>query len=610
MISSKLKKKIDKYNIISFDIFDTALFRNTSNNTEVFDIIEKNLNISFSNERKKREDIVKKILNKKSVSIQEIYSDGFFDSKIMNIEIDVEKNILQANKEIQEVYNYALKKRKKVIFISDMYMDEKTLSNILKEKGYKNYYRLFVSSEYNMLKSDGTLFRFVVDTLKCNPKDILHIGDSIKSDFISARKVGLNSFLYKRKKNKKVSNLLERNILNEFCYNNLNNNNYFYKFGYEKYGILLYSFSLWLNSELNKLNIKKVYFLSRDGYILKKAFEFINIDKIPEYLYVSRRSLTVPNLWKDIEFESLENNIIISNYFTIKTFLKRLGLNPNDYKNLLDKYNLKLDNELSKKTFLKNNKLKDFYNEIKKDITHNSKNEYNLLQKYLKQNEFYGNVAIVDIGWHGTMQKKLLDTNINRKININGFYLGQEKIIKNANGFLFNEFDNALNKISIAGSFGFFESLFLANHGSVIKYKEENNKIVPVLDEYEFTNSNTSYDIIKNIQQGAIDFCKDFSKNEYMKNLDFNNAFFDSVRKVCINPSLNDVNNLGQIMFNDTYNEKLIDAKNLLYYVFHLSSFKKDFYKSVWKIGFLKKVFKIKIPFFKIYYKYKRKETD
>ena len=269
---------------------------------------------------------------------------------------------------------------------------------------------------------------------------------------------------------------------------------------------------------------------------------------------------------------------------------------------------MNLKDELNKKSFLDNKNLEEFYNDIKKNIVENSKEEYKLLKEYLNSNSFYGKIAIVDIGWHGTMQKNLSKMTDGSSTNIYGFYLGQEKIIENATGFLFNEFDNPLNKISLAGSFGLFESLFLGNHGSVIKYQYRNNSIDPVLDEYELNNEKQSYEIINNIQNGAIDFCREFSKNKFMEKMNYNETFFEGVRQVCINPSLKDVKNIGQLMFNDTYNQKLVESRSLLYYLFHPSSFKRDFYKSVWKIGFLKRVFKINISYFKFYYNYKSKE--
>ena len=82
---------------------------------------------------------------------------------------------------------------------------------------------------------------YAIKTLKCNSKEILHIGDSFKSDYLEARKKGIDSIYYRRRKNKNISNNLEKNLLNEMTidsndeengdtmpkYNSLYNDNFF-----------------------------------------------------------------------------------------------------------------------------------------------------------------------------------------------------------------------------------------------------------------------------------------------------------------------------------------------------------------------------------------------
>ncbi len=610
-MNQKLKQKIDNKKIVSFDIFDTALIRNIHKPNELFSFIEKYINQeSYSEKRKQLEIITSSKINKKYPNINEMYG-CYYDKSIKDIEIDFEKKILTANKEILEIYNYCIKNNKKVIFTSDMYLTSNILSNILIENGYTYYYKIFVSCEYDAIKGDGSLFDVIIKELNCKPSDILHIGDSLKGDYLNAKKKGIDAFLYKRNKLKKEYGSLEDNIYNEFIFNKNVSGTEGYKYGYNKLGILLYSFSNWLNNQLEKEGINNVFFLSRDGYIMKEIFDKVkNEDIKTKYLYVSRRSLTVPNLWNNLSYDDLANNITMTNFFTIDSFIKRLGLNPNEYSKLKKEANIDDKEEFSGKKYKSDKKLRNFYELIKEDVYNNSKREQELLIKYLKMNNFSGKVAIVDIGWHGTMQKNIEKTCqiANIDIDLKGFYLGQEKIIKKGQGFLFNESDNLKNKIALAGSFGLFESFFLAHHGSVTKYKEVNNKIEPVLAEYEFKDNPEDLIIIDEIQRGAIDFCNDFSKNIYLKCLNYDNKFFSPIFELLTNPNYHDTKYLSNVIFNDTINSKLIENKRIIYYCFHLNTFKKDFLKCTWKMGFIKKVFKVKLPYFKLYYLLKSKE--
>ena len=81
----------------------------------------------------------------------------------------------------------------------------------------------------------------------------------------------------------------------------------YYNFGYHKLGPLLLGFSHWLNNKVREEGIEKIYFFSRDGFIMKQSFDllFRNENIKTFYLEVSRRSLRVPILWKNCTFENL-----------------------------------------------------------------------------------------------------------------------------------------------------------------------------------------------------------------------------------------------------------------------------------------------------------------
>ena len=59
--------------------------------------------------------------------------------------------------------------------------------------------------------------------------------------------------------------------------------------------------------------------------------------------------------------------------------------------------------------------------------------------------------------------------------------------------------------------------------------------------------------------------------------------------------------NLGNIYTENIKVRKLCDCKKLLFYMFHPKSLKQDFLDSEWKVGFMKCLFKIKFPYFKLY---------
>ncbi len=115
-------------------------------------------------------------------------------------------------------------------------------------------------------------------------------------------------------KNKTVSFKTEKKFFISFLQNKnsyIKEKNIYYQYGFNSLGILLFSFSTWLKNNLANKKINKVFFLSRDGFLMKNVFDTIykNDNIETHYLYVSRRSLNVPNLWKHPDFDFLDESV-------------------------------------------------------------------------------------------------------------------------------------------------------------------------------------------------------------------------------------------------------------------------------------------------------------
>lgn len=632
----RIKKEINKYDYVSFDIFDTLINRNVKSPDDVFDLVEFEYNKNktknkIKNFKEKRILAERKGLEetkKESITLDEIYErvdcNKEMQYELKQIELDIEFNIIQKNNFMYQVYEFCKENKKKIIAISDMYLESNILEKLLNKNNIE-VKKCFSSCDYGVTKSSGKLYKKVLEELKIKPNQIIHIGDSFKSDYVKAIQNDINAI---RVKPKKYFRYKERVINNKydkvryngtkiFINNNIINNddNYYYNIGFSKFGILIYGFCKWLHNQIEKKNIKKVYFLSRDGFILKKAYDILYTDEYirPKYLYISRRASRVPTLFLNSEFENLSENINMSNNFNLTTFIRRLGLKREDVETFIKP---EIDKEFSKKEFFKDEKVKEFYEQIKEIVIQNSNKEYEILKKYLIQEEIYGNIAIVDIGWEGTIQKKLNEF-VGGNDKIFGYYFGIHNDIKeNVEGYLFNREDGLEEKNIISASFGLFETLFLANEGSVRKYKINKDRVEPVLEEYEFLDENgielEEIKYVKEIQKGALDFIAKYKEQSYInKYMENSKIYFEELVELLINPTNKDIKKMKDILFNDTVNVKLVESERIYKYI-NLKLFRKDFFKSVWKIGFLKNVLKIKLPYFYFYKKirmfYKGKE--
>ena len=249
------------------------------------------------------------------------------------------------------------------------------------------------------------------------------------------------------------------------------------------------------------------------------------------------------------------------------------------------------------------NNMNDIFEQLKKDIVSVSMAENNNVMGYLNQNEVCGKVAVCDVGWTGTMQRSLCS--VFPESDFRGFYVATT-----------NDY-NQLVKCSYVGDYGvvrpfvhLFENMFLAQHGTTLNYKLIDDEFEPELEEYEYSLEEMR--IFVDIQQGALSFVKYLSNsNSYLKNALKSSVASNSILKLGLKPSMDEINAFENLPYRETQIHRLVEAKNMVYYIFHLKKFKEDFYNSGWKIGFLKKIFKINIPYYKLYCFFTRcKETN
>ena len=402
----------------------------------------------------------------------------------------------------------------------------------------------------------------------------------------------------------------EKNDYNKFNKLKKYTGDYFYDFGYNSFGKFLFGYSNWIAKKIYEFDIDKVFFLSRDGYIMKKAFDLFNYDGIDtHYLEVSRRSLRIPVLYKNNSFNDVINCLPNAKLISIDVFFETIGLKKNKYRSLFEKYGLLYDMSFDSKEIKNNSSLKKFYEEVLiNDVIKNSKEEYENLVKYLKQEKVFGKFAIVDIGWSGSMQRYLCSTldELNIENSIYGFYIGvADYYINNYKinnslkmyGYLF-DFKNSNDPIDYRKPFvGLFETLFLEQDGSVEKYISINNKIISKRMNYEYKIDNKytkDFLNVKNIQKGALDFIKGNYLTLNTADISPFVLFYD-IYSLGINPSMRDVRRFGEFQFEDNGKISYLAKRN------KNVKFKEDFLSSRWKIGFLKRNFLLKLDYAKIF---------
>lgn len=614
--------KIKNYDYISFDIFDTLLKRNVEKPSDIFKYVErfciKRYGVAYENFSEKRINAEKKAReNREEVTINDIYKQlqTLYPKDelvvILREELNLEYNFCTANTPIKMVYDYCQKNNKKVEIVSDIYMPKVQIEKMLRKNGINNWDNLFISSEFNKTKATGALFDVVIEKLGISPNEIIHIGDNKVSDCKNAKKKGLATLPIKtscnnlKYYNRPVINLDDKSA-RALVNNNILNVPVEKRLGFENMGTLLYGFCIWLSKQLRKNNIKNVFFLSRDGWIMKKAFDLVKDSSVSShYFFASRRALQVPILAFDqITYDDFINRLHWPAKVDLRYFIKSLGIENNCIIKKIEKKYGVYDRYFVKSSELSHDALlrKIFSEPIFRE---NAKNEYLNLKGYLNQEHLHGKVAIVDIGWHGNMQKNLVDIlNLSRIENdIYGYYVGvspdenhKEKI--KMEGYMFDENKN-LNMFNIHHSIVTpFEQIFMAPHGSVKKYKlSKERNYCPVLYKYEQDDKN-SIELLNNYQQGALKFINIMRNNSYR--LEVSSCFACSgILLQFTKPYYSDAIAWGRIRFKDKKVSRLVEKENIIY-LLHPVKFFRDYKESYWKAGFLKETLKLNIDYYKL----------
>ncbi|MGB9614955.1 MAG: HAD family hydrolase, partial [Fervidobacterium sp.] len=324
--------------LIAFDIFDTLILRPLLNPETIKEIVARKAgNETGDLYRKFRviaEDQARRIKGQ-DVNLDEIYSQF---EKITNISVEVLSSLKQLEKNIEialaqprpdaiMLYREALKTRKPVVLISDMFLPRTVIETILKVCGIQDWYSIYISGELGIRKDNGDLYKYVMRHFNINPDEMLMIGDNEHSDVQVPCDMGANYIHLMRPVelakglprwsqiingfeniqseekidaeiplalvlNKNLSSLSFKN----FDFESITTPDP-YSIGYSLVGPLILSFVDWLLEQAKEDNIDHFYFLAREGRLIKSVYDQWCSERgdtpTSDYMVINRRSASV-----------------------------------------------------------------------------------------------------------------------------------------------------------------------------------------------------------------------------------------------------------------------------------------------------------------------------
>ena len=349
MLLDNIKNRIDKAEIISFDIFDTLLLRPYVKPVDLFTHIGQLQGMPFFAicRQEAEKDARVEHRSREDIRFEQIYQniDDIF-KPLQEIEISWEERVLRPNFELKQVYDYALSQNKTIVIISDMYLPTDFIAKVLRKNGYDGWERLYVSGDIGLTKGTGNLFKRVLQDFSLDtPKKVLHIGDNKHSDYKAPHKLGIECVLYKQvleqfldahkylyELHREAEQNLGLSILlsvlayrwHEQIIKGENSFDYWSELGYLYAGPLAYGYCRFIEEVTTEQKLDFIGFVARDGYTLQKIFTLLCPSVKTEYIYAPRFLNLICRL--DYARRNIEQTSAILDYFSQENSeIKRLS---------------------------------------------------------------------------------------------------------------------------------------------------------------------------------------------------------------------------------------------------------------------------------------------
>lgn len=427
----------------SYDFFDTLCVRLAANPTDVFRILAQLLEIeNFADLRITAELMARSASASGEVDLEHIYN-------FLPLDSDVRRDAFKLEKNIEEAFFRPIKTNVNAfsadcIIVSDTYFTCTEMSEYAERIGIEiTPDRIFSSSDMGKSKARGSIWAPIQDAVGI--RNFKHTGDNFRADWLSPILSGLRGQIFlgsRLSRYEKVHNDgsidgsliagISRATRLAFQSRDLSvQENCLHEVYAGVFCPLFHAFVEDIIEQSISRNIKKIYFMSRDGQLLyliaKRIVEARGLNLNVRYVFGSRQSLHCAAPVDDTR--ALSWIIESTSNLALRSIAMRCGIDSNElYKIAQDYFHepVGLDKALSAREreqleFI----LVDprFLQLLRDSVDSNWRNAFGYyLQEGIDGSE---DIAFVDVGWHGRIQvslHKILEKGgVNSRSN--GFYL-------------------------------------------------------------------------------------------------------------------------------------------------------------------------------------------
>lgn len=441
----------------------------------------------------------------------------------------------------------------RVIAISDMYLSHDHLVALLETCGLGGLIdRVYVSSEFGLGKYSGRLHSKVLELEGFSAEEVVHVGDNLVSDMRAPMRLGMRGIFLderaqrlRRRRQTLSAEMVRlggvwpgRRFFEVIDYRMEQDatcqaacSDFFHHYGAHVLGPAFSTFLLGLIEKIEAVKPDKLFFLARDGYLFEKMYarwRELEPDRAhwpePVYVYASRRVVATASVAEGLSPEQAVVAFYNPKQHGLLSVLKTFGLPAEDFVHLAREHGF---TELAEPVHdWRDPRLVAFLADerVQSRIRPIGEAARDRLRRYFEQHGFFAceRVALVDIGWNGTIQKFLRDSFGNQPDypDVHGWYfafvaamhgdfgMGEriEGLIQDArNGNPYERTPMDFEEI--------FEQGARSGEGTTLGYVEKDDQVMPVLKEDHAPDRQGEIacnPLIERFQAGVLDHLEHF----------------------------------------------------------------------------------------------------
>ncbi len=429
--------------IVSFDVFDTLLVRFFGDPADLFAALAERVApasaAAFARERGAAEQRARASAaarGEREVTLAGIYRElkqaraahgpahAWDLDQAVREEVDLELRCVRADPQVVAAFRALVAAGRRVVLVSDMYLPAECVERMLACCGIAGFERLYLSSELMVAKADGSVWPALRAATGLAPgARIVHLGDNAQSDGETARGFGVVPFLLTPPHERRIaSRLAQRGHWLADCFASLLRQELVARRdepGLDPYWLavaflVVAPAALGMAGHVRRVararGTDRVFFLARDGLIFQTAYEaaWRPADAAPSrYVWCSRRCVNFANV---LAMDEASLDFLMSGaYVSPEAYLRRIDLHPDDPAVSPVLARFFPDPAQPVRTASGRAALRAMFTALAGPILAQAAAERDALLAHLDGiGLFDGPGVVVDLGWHGTLQRSLM----------------------------------------------------------------------------------------------------------------------------------------------------------------------------------------------------------